>query len=212
MKNKLIRRYFQLAKEYNRIHLGSGFTCLPIIYDIYHKSMKPNDIFILSCGHASLAWYVVLEDMYKKHTAEDYLKKSPIHPDRDGFNIFSSSGSLGHGLGIGIGAALGNKDKTIHCLVSDGECSEGSIFESLRIIYELKIPNIVVHINFNGYSGYEELDSGYYEKLLFSALPIPHQLFIHYTNFNNIPFLEGIEAHYYRMTDEDVRYINERYT
>jgi len=209
MNNNLIRRYFQLAAEYNRCHVGSGYTCLPIIDDIY-KSKREEDIFILSCGHASLAWYVVLEDHYNI-SAHNYLKKSPIHPDTDQENhIFCSSGSLGHGLGIAIGAALANKEITVHCLISDGECSEGSIFEALRVIYEQHIKNIIVHVNINGYNGYDVLDRAYYIDLLSAALPFA-QLKIYQTDYKDIPFLNGVDAHYYRVTNDDLRYINENF-
>jgi len=206
METNLIKRYFQLAEEYNRGHVGSGYTCLSIIDDIY-KSKCEEDIFILSCGHASLAWYVVLEKYYNK-SAHDYLKKSPIHPDTDQENhIFCSSGSLGHGIGIAIGAALANKEIKVHCLISDGECSEGSVFEALRIIYEQHINNIIVHVNINGFNGYDELDVDYYVALLSAALPFS-QLKIYQTDYEGIPFLNSVDAHYYRVTDKDLKYIN----
>jgi len=207
--NMLIKRYFNLAQKYQRCHVGSGISALKIIDDIY-KQKKPNDIFILSCGHASLAWYVILEK-YLGIDAEELLKLYRIHPNRDmSRGIFCSSGSLGHGLGIAIGAALANRDIHVYCLISDGECSEGSIFEGLRIIKEQKINNIKVHVNLNGFSAYEILDSDYYEKILAAFLPA-NQLAIHKTDFYNLSFLNGVEAHYHRVTKEDLAQVYEKF-
>ena len=202
-------RYFELAYKYQRCHVGSGYTVLPIINEIYAKKAT-KDLFVLSCGHASLALYVVLEK-YLGVDPEECLNLYRVHPNRDTIRgIYCSTGSLGHGLGVAAGMAIGNPNINIHCLISDGECSEGSIFETLRIIKELNIKNIIVYVNLNGFSAYNILNTSYYEKILSAFLP-KEQLKIYKTNYDDISFLNGIDAHYYRVTEKNIEEIHETF-
>ena len=61
--DKLNQRIFDISLSHKLSHLGSCFTALPIIYEIF-ESKKPEDKFILSSGHAGLAYYVVLEHFH----------------------------------------------------------------------------------------------------------------------------------------------------
>jgi transketolase len=114
--------------------------------------------------------------------------------------IHCSTGSLGLGITLAVGMALANKDRDIHVLISDGECAEGSVWESLRFIKEYNVGNIKVHCNVNGYAGYDALDSSYLIKRLKAFLP---EIIIHKTNSSVFPFLKGIGAHYYKMNEND---------
>jgi hypothetical protein len=87
-------------------------------------------------------------------------------------------------------------------LISDGECAEGSVWESLRLIEELKVENLHVHVNVNGYSAYDSIDTGYLARRLKSFLP---RIILHYTDVNQAPFLNGLNAHYHIMTEEDYK-------
>ncbi len=91
------KRIVQIAYDNRLSHLGSYFSCLPVVDERYSKKSK-DDIFILSCGHAALALYVVLEK-YEDADAVKLFKKHGGHPHRnveDG--IHCSTGSLGMGL------------------------------------------------------------------------------------------------------------------
>src|ERR1700727_736274 len=139
-------RLMDISFRHKLSHLGSCMTALPIIQTIYALK-EPDDIFILSSGHAGLALYVVLES-YLGVNAEKLLEKHGVHPNRDVKNgIICSSGSLGSGLPIAIGHALADDTRTVHCLISDGECAEGSIWESLQFIGETGLSNIKVYVN-----------------------------------------------------------------
>jgi thiamine pyrophosphate-dependent acetolactate synthase large subunit-like protein len=70
--------------------------------------------------------------------------------------IYASTGSLGHGLAIGIGYAIANPKKEVWVVMGDGELDEGSVHESLRIIKKLGIKNIYPVIDANGLQGYSE--------------------------------------------------------
>jgi transketolase len=172
---------------------------LPIIYNIY-KTKKEEDIFILSCGHAGLALYVTLEHFYG-YDAEELFKKHGVHPNRDiDKKIFCSTGSLGLGLPISIGFAIGSLDREVFCLISDGECAEGSIWESLRYITESNLKNITVLVNANGFSALDKIDLNYLSdrlKAFYKDIIIINSP----SSFDGIP--DGLEAHYHILTKED---------
>ena len=100
---------------------------------------------------------------------------------------------------MGVGRAIGNKSSKVYVLISDGECAEGSIWESLKFIYENNIKNIEVHVNVNGYCAYNKVDVKYLVDRLKMFLPDIH---IHYTS-TDISFLKGINGHYHIMKEED---------
>jgi len=195
----LKRRIIDISYKNKLSHLSSCLTSLPIIQEIYEKK-RENDRFILSNGHAGLALYVVLEDLYG-FNAEKLLEKHGIHPGFDiDHKIFCSTGSLGSGLPIAVGYALSSPERDVYCLISDGESSEGSVWESLRFIYAKGIKNIFVYANVNGTSATEFLDGDYLCERLKVFLP---RIEIRHTNVREHTFLNGIIGHYYIMKDKD---------
>jgi transketolase len=196
---KLKRRCLEIAYKNKLSHLGSYFSSLDIIDKIYGK-MKEDDIFILSSGHAALALYVVLEK-YKKVDAEMLLKKHGCHPKLDEQNyIYCSTGSLGMGLTVAVGRALANKTRKVYCLISDGECAEGSIWESLSFIKQNNLKNIEIHVNINGYCAYDLVDKEYLKERLTSFLP---DVVMHETFVEHFSFLKGLNSHYHIMSEEN---------
>lgn len=201
MTEDLKRRILEIAYKNKLSHLGSYFSCIDIIDTIYSE-MQQEDIFILSCGHAALALYVCNEKYYGIN-AEEMFAKHGGHPHRDEQNkIYCSTGSLGLGITVAVGRALANKTKTVHVLVSDGECAEGSVWESLKTIKELSINNIIVHVNINGYAAYKEVGVSYLTQRLKAFLP---EVVIHYSDVEQYPFLKGLNAHYHIMSEEDYK-------
>jgi len=196
---ELKKRLVEIAYKNKLGHLGSYFSSLQIIDNIYSK-MDKDDIFILSSGHAALALYVVLEK-YKGVDAEMLFAKHGGHPHRDEENfIYCSTGSLGLGITVALGRAVANPNRKVWVLISDGECAEGSIWESLKTIVEQNITNIEVHVNVNGYAAYMEVDSIYLEQRLKAFLPAIN---IVHTTVEHFPFLKGLNAHYHVMTEEN---------
>jgi transketolase len=191
--NKLNERILEISIKHNLSHLGSCFTALPIIFEIYNKK-KPKDKFILSSGHAGLALYVVLEHFYNVD-AEHLLETYGIHPERDLDQFIEvSTGSLGLGITIAAGIALANPNINMYCLISDGECAEGSIWEALRFIDEENLSNIEVHANVNGWAAYKSVDTEKLTNRLKAFLP---SINIHYTDVNEvIKFETPLAAHY----------------
>jgi transketolase len=195
----LKKRIAVIAYKNKLGHLGSYFSSVDIIDEIYSK-MDKDDIFILSSGHAALALYVCLEK-YKGVNADMLFEKHGGHPHRDEENfIYCSTGSLGLGITVALGRAVANPNRKVHVLISDGECAEGSIWESLKTIVEQNITNIEVYVNVNGYAAYMEVDSLYLEQRLKAFLP---SIKLHYTSVEQFPFLKGLNAHYHVMNEEN---------
>lgn len=188
-------RILEISKKHGLSHLGSCLTAVDIIDGIY-EIKEDSEPFILSCGHAGLALYVILEKYYMID-AEMLFNKHGVHPNRDEENhIDCSTGSLGQGLPIALGMALSDRSRNVYCLISDGECAEGSIWEALRLKHEMKVDNLKVYVNCNGYSAYDEVDLKYLIQRIGSFCP---DVNIVITDTDEFPFLKGIDAHYCKV-------------
>tara|TARA_R110000751_G_scaffold98262_1_gene191235 strand:- start:1880 stop:2524 length:645 start_codon:yes stop_codon:yes gene_type:complete len=199
--DKLRRRVLDICYNNKLSHLGTYFSSLKIINDIYEEK-ELDEVFVLSSGHAAVALYAVIEKFHGVD-AEYLFKKHGGHPHRDEENfLYCSTGSLGCGLPIAVGRALADPDSNVYCLISDGECAEGSIWESLRFIQENAIKNIKVYVNVNGYCAYDKVDSNYLISRLKSFYP---DINIVKTSVGQYPFLCGINAHYHVMGEEDYK-------
>jgi len=196
---ELKQRIVDIAYKHKLGHLGSYLSSVAIIDKIFQQK-HPEDIFILSSGHASLALYVCLEK-YHGLDAEKLFIQQGGHPHLDEKNhIYCSTGSLGLGITVAVGRALANSKRKVYVLISDGECAEGSVWESLKVIYEMNIQNIEIYVNVNGMAGYDEVNTEYLVNRLKVFLPSIH---IEYTTVEQYPFLKGLNAHYHIMKEHD---------
>lgn len=197
IKNKdLIKRIIDISYRHNLSHIGSCITTLPIIKEIY-DTKKPKEKFILSAGHAHLAHLVVMEEKGYITDLERKLEKFGIHCDiRAGCDC--STGSLGQGLPIAVGMALADRSRNVYCLISDGECAEGSIQEALRIAHENNLNNLKIYLNFNGFAAYRSTKGMY--------LVEPHKIEVYMTDMKEYPeWLQGQQAHY--VTLDTLKYM-----
>lgn len=202
MKNdiELKKRLLKLLYDHNEEHVGSCFTCINIIDDIYQR-MNKNDVFILSNGHASYALYVVLEKYYDHVDADELAELHGGHPNLDKENhIHCSTGSLGLGILVAVGRAIASPDKNVFVTITDGECAEGSVWEALRYIKDQNVQNIEVHVNANGWACYDPVDVDSLERRCKAFLP---EIVFHRTQVEQFPFLNGMDAHYMKLTKED---------
>lgn len=194
-------RIIDISYRHKLSHIGSCLTTLPIL-DYIYKTKKPDDIVVLSSGHAGVALYVVLEK-YENRDAEELLNKHGIHPGRDIANgIHVSTGSLGQGITIATGYAVGNPSRNVYCIISDGECAEGSVWESLRVAHDKNLTNLKIHVNINGYSAYDSVNVAY---LVWRLKAFWWRVNIWLTK---APYFKGLEAHYKPLKDEDLKNIN----
>jgi transketolase len=152
----------------NAPHLGSSLSCVDILVSLYFNflSISPEnphdrlrDRFILSKGHAVAALYAILA--HKGFFSIDLLSSFnqngsllPEHPTPNGIHgLEAATGSLGHGLSLGIGQALASKilreNYRVVVLLGDGECNEGSIWEGALFAPAKKLDNLLVFIDYN---------------------------------------------------------------
>ena len=201
----LYKRLLDICYERQLHHLGSYFSALQIIDQIYSE-MDKDDIFILSNGHAVVALYVILEKYYGLDAVELHEKYGD-HPKRNELDkLHCSTGSLGMGVTVAVGRALANPDRDVYCLLSDGECAEGSVWEALRFAYENNVTNLKLYVNANGWSAYDTVDLDYLENRIKAFHPdvnyvrttVEHfglkGLHAHYTNFNEEQYKEALAS------------------
>lgn len=201
MASFLEKRILKLSKKHNLSHIGSCLITGNPIEAIY-RTKKPDEPFILSSGHAGLALYCVLEAWGFGDAEELYLKHG-THPNRDlKDNIYASTGSLGHGIGIAVGMAFANRNRNVYVIVSDGECAEGSVWESLRIASDYRLENLRLAVVCNGYGAYGKIDVNILEQRLQLFYP---NVVIKANLFNYPDWLQGQQAHYVVMSDEQYK-------
>jgi transketolase len=152
----------------NKGHIGGALSCTDILVALYYGRVlrvdpdnprwDKRDRFVLSKGHSGSALFAVLADLgfFEKGALETYCKNGAMlggHPDRRIPGIEADTGSLGHGLGLGAGMALSAKmNKESHrivVLLGDGECCEGSVWESLVFASHHKLDNLTLIVDRN---------------------------------------------------------------
>lgn len=194
----LKKRILELSFKHNLSHISSCLNAVKVLAYIY-ANKRPEDIVILSCGHAGLALYVVLEK-FESANAAQLLIKHGVHPSRcldDG--IYCSSGSLGHGLPIGVGMAVAKPNRHVYVVCSDGEYGEGSIHEARRYILSNSIKNITSYVLYNHYGAYSKIEL---PKEPITVTPYFENI-IEFDDLDKPPFLRGLEGHYHKLTEEE---------
>ena len=155
---KLRQDVFKAFIEKGEAHLGGSFSMIEILISIFEIFLKKNDKFILSKSHASYPLIIHLKNKGLKPKLSTHLELD----DKNG--IYCTTGSLGHGLPIATGMAFArkklNKPGKIYVLISDGECQEGTTWESLLIAAKHKLNNLVVLIDYNKIQALTTLDEG----------------------------------------------------
>jgi transketolase len=152
----------------NASHIGSSLSTADLLAVLYGRFLRfdparpdwpDRDRFILSKGHACTGLYAVLaESGYLPLSALEtfYQNGSPLagHATHKGVpGVEISSGSLGHGLPMATGMALAAQrdraDRRIYCMLSDGECDEGSTWEAALFAPHHKLDNLVAIVDYN---------------------------------------------------------------
>lgn len=168
----LRRTIVQMMNSAGRGHLASALSLVEILrvlydsvlhYDPRHPEWPQRDRFILSKGHGCLALYVILadkgffptEELWKFCWFDGILGGHP-EPKVPGVEI--STGSLGHGLPIGVGMAIHAKrvksNHRVFVVLGDGECNEGTIWEAAMGASKHRLDNLVVMVDYNKQQSY----------------------------------------------------------
>lgn len=165
---KMRRNLLHMLKPGKVGHLGGSSSIMDIVAALYFNEMvldpldpaaEGRDRMIFSKGHAVLAQYAALIEMgYIDRREINYLKtlKGVLqgHPDMAKTpGIEAVTGSLGQGLSIGIGMALGfkfdNKDSRVYVICGDGEMAEGQVWEAVMAAAAFKLDNITLILDRN---------------------------------------------------------------
>ena len=157
-------RLLQMHYESGVGHIGGNLSALDTLMCLYHRVMRAEDSFVLSKGHSAGALYVALwslgrltnEDLRMFH--KDGTRLSGHPPAKGIDDVLFATGSLGHGLSLAAGMALGKRLKgqpgRVYCLTSDGEWDEGSTWEALVFACQQRLSNLTFVIDANGLQGF----------------------------------------------------------
>lgn len=165
---RIRRRVIEMSHRARAPHLGSSLSCIDILVAAYWGTLRVDptrpddperDRFILSKGHAAAALYATLayRGFYAETLLEEYTRpggRLAEHPSPNCLpGIEAATGSLGHGLPIGVGMALAAKiqkrSTRVYVLMSDGECNEGSVWEAALFAPAHRLDNLTVMVDYN---------------------------------------------------------------
>ena len=149
---------YLVALYFHKLHTSDSFT----------MEGKGDDLFFLSNGHISAAWYSVLARFYHKNAPQRYFKSLDI---LQSFRLYNSplqghptpvehfpgirvaSGSLGQGLSVATGVAMAKKmakdDALVYVLLGDGELQEGQVWEAALFAAGKKVNNLIAAVDWN---------------------------------------------------------------
>jgi transketolase len=227
-------------------HIGGSLSVTETLLVLYnyvlrHDPQNPKwderDRFVLSKGHAALGFYPVLCDQGyftwdELATFNQFGSPFGMHPDMHKVpGVEMSTGALGHGICVSVGLALGGKLKKaswrVFCLIGDGECDEGSVWEAAMSAAHFKLGNLTVIVDRNGLSldgpteeimalepladkwrafgwAVREVDGHDVRALMdtFDALPgaqadVPHVIIAHTVKGCGASCMEGVAAWHY---------------
>lgn len=173
LQKKLYTRLLEVLYKAKCGHIGSCLSCLDILTQTLVFEMKPSDRFVLSKGHAAPSLYVVLNHLGKisdreLETFHQDGTRLPDHPP-DHFKevIPFETGSLGHGLSLSCGIAQAMRYQAkkkkrvprVYCMISDGECNEGQVWEAAQYASQNQLQNLIVLIDKNRLQAFGRIDS-----------------------------------------------------
>lgn len=160
-------------------HIGGSLSCVEILVALYyggvlkHDPANPGweerDRFILSKGQGCQSLYAILADRgyFPLEELESFGKEGSMlegHPSRRVPGIEVDTGSLGNGLGVGVGMALAarldGKDHRVYVLLGDGECWEGAVWEAAALAAKERLGNVTAIVDDNGLMATRETGLG----------------------------------------------------
>ena len=149
-------------------HIGGALSVVEILVILYFKylnvdpkqpGLETRDRFVLSKGHGGVGYAPVLarKGFFAFELLKEFNKfKSPFGMHLDGNKVKGvdvSTGSLGHGLSMALGLALGarvqKKNWRTYCILGDGECNEGTVWEAAMAASHFKIRNLTTFVDRN---------------------------------------------------------------
>jgi transketolase len=151
------------AVAHGSCHIGSSLSCAEILAVLVARSPAGAGRFVLSKGHAAAALYAALavrgdldrDEMIGGYTADGSLLAGHVEHHVPG--VEATTGSLGHGLSIGLGMALADRldgsDRRTTVLLGDGELGEGAVWEAVALAGHLGLDRLTAVVDANGLQG-----------------------------------------------------------
>jgi transketolase len=245
----LRRTILRMAYHGSTVHIACAFSLVEILAVLYRNHLKrgigpddpERDYLILSKGHGVMAQYACLrelgwlsEDQVRGYYSDGSELKGLADASVPGLEV--NSGSLGHGLAVGAGLAYGalrrGTSQKVYAIVGDGECNEGSIWESLLFAAHFRLTNLLVIVDANGYQAMgltaEIMNTGSLEEkfaafgfearivdghdealldqaiteLLHSSFPGPRAIIARTVKGKGVSFMEGTNLWHYSRLTE----------
>lgn len=175
---KLLRQdVLAMAVHAGGAHVSPAYSIIDLLAVLYGRHLRVSaetasdpdrDRLVLSKGHGCAALYAILAQ-------EGFIDRAELktfcsigsslggHPDVNKVNgVEASTGSLGHGFAMAVGMALGakldNRNSSVVAILGDGECQEGSIWESAMAATQLELDNLIVIVDANGLQGMGDVE------------------------------------------------------
>jgi transketolase len=237
------RRVLELSYRAHVGHIGSCLSVADALAAVFSsptfnwQPLSPHrDRFVLAKGHAGLALYCALEAIgVVPSLALDTFGTDGavfgVHPERESPGIDFSTGSLGQGLGMAVGAALAARIQGVHrrvvALLSDAECNAGATWEAAHFAGHHRLANLIAIVDVNGQQalgstasimaqepfaerwrliGWEAREVDGHDVVAlqqaFDAAPAPIAVIARTTFGSGVSFMEGqLDWHYLPMSD-----------
>lgn len=167
---RIRHRLVRISHEAKSAHLGGALSCVDLLVALYGEVLQidpsnpkdpARDRLIFSKGHAVSALYATLamREFFPPEKLADYNRPGCGFPEQPSPGCVPgvewATGSLGHGLGVGLGMSLASVINGIpystFVIMSDGECQEGSVWEAAMLAPRLNIAPLTVLVDFNGW-------------------------------------------------------------
>lgn len=165
---ELRKTVLRMAYAGSTVHIACAFSLIEIMAVLYRSQLRlgagpradDRDYLVLSKGHGVMAQYACLrelgwlgDDELARYFGDGTRLKGLSDAHVPGLEV--SSGSLGHGLSVGVGLALAARrkgtDQRVFAIVGDGEINEGSIWEALLFAAHFQLSNLTVIVDENGF-------------------------------------------------------------
>lgn len=171
----LRRTILDMARAGSTVHIGCAFSLVEILAVLYRGHLRlgagprdeGRDYLVLSKGHGVMAQYACLhelgwlnDDDLRRYFGDGTRLKGLSDAHVPGLEV--TSGSLGHGLSVGVGLALAARrkgaDQRCYALIGDGESNEGSVWEALLFAAHFGLANLTVIVDANGFQAMGRTD------------------------------------------------------
>jgi transketolase len=163
------RTVLDMALAGRSAHIGCAFSIVELLAVLYrnhlrfdpaHPRAETRDYLVLSKGHGVMALYACLHEIgwlsdehIKHYLADGTILRGLADAHVPG--VEATCGSLGHGLSVAVGLALGAQlkrtEQICYALVGDGELNEGTIWEACLFAAHSKLDNLIVIVDANGF-------------------------------------------------------------